>query len=478
MSSERGLLVGGRWKPGSAVTEVIDPAKGEAMGNTAVASPDDVAEAAQAARGAQPEWAALAPAERRDLLTRAADLIEERSGEIASILTSEQGKPVADALKEVRFGADVLRYYGEEATRLHAELRPSLDHADLRSLVEYRPVGVVGAIVPWNYPVDLWCWKVGAALAAGNAVVAKPPLETPLAVGRVAQCLLDAGLPDGLLSDLPGEATVGKALVENQGVGLISATASVDAGRAIVAASVRHLPRLLLELGGHSPFVVLDDADVEAAAVAATRRSFSNTGQICIAVNRVVVSQKVADDFADAVVEATDRIVVGDPSDPAVTCGPVTIPDVRKRTLRHLANATARGGRTLRGPTDSFDSAPGYFLSPIVVADVPSDADVMREETYGPLMPIHRVADDDAALAVANSLPYGLAAYVYGGDLGRAWRFADRLEFGMVGVNVNDTTELLAPFGGWKLSGFGSELGPEGLRNYTRVRHIRMRLPW
>lgn len=471
MSYDRGLLVGGRWTSGRRTVPVVNPANGGTVGHTAVAAADDVVAAVEAARAAQPDWAALAPGDRRNILSRAADLIEERATEISRVLTAEQGKPLADSRKEVLFTAEVLRYYGEEAMRLNAELRRSARLPDVRSLVEWRPHGVVGAIVPWNYPVDLWSWKVGGALAAGNAVVAKPPVETPLAVGMAAQCLIDAGLPAGLLSDLPGTGDVGAAVVSTPGIDMVSVTASVDTGRAIMAASAKRLTPLLLELGGHSPFVVLGDADVEAAASAATRRSFSNTGQICIAVNRVVVSDRVADDFAEAVKDVTDRIVVGDPSDPATTMGPATVDDVIARTTAHLEDATGRGGRLVRGSKPD-----GRFLQPIVVEDVPLDATVMNEETYGPLMPIHRVTDDVEALAVANGLDVGLAAYVYGTDLERLWRFAEQLEFGMVGVNVNDTTELGAPFGGWKLSGFGAELGPEGLRNYSRLRHIRMRL--
>jgi len=471
MSFDRGLLIGGHWEPGTSQEAVTEAATGVPVGHTAVANPADVARAVEAARRAQPAWAALAPGERRDILTRAATLIEERVDQISRTLTLEQGKPLADSRKEVLFSAEVLRYYGEEGMRLHSDLRRSARLPDVRSLVEWRPQGVVGAIVPWNYPVDLWSWKVGGALAAGNAVVAKPPLETPLAVGMAAQCLIDAGLPAGVLNDLPGGADVGSALVTIDGVDMVSATASVETGRAIAAAAAKRLTPLLLELGGHSPFVVLDDADIETAAAAAARRCFSNTGQICIAVNRVLVAERIADAFTEAVAAVTDRIVVGDPLHPSTTMGPATVRQVVERTRAHLEDATSRGARLVRG-----GESEGAFVQPIVVDHVPIEARVMNEETYGPILPIHRVASDAEALAVSNSLDVGLAAYVFGSDLERLWHFAEQLEFGMVGVNINDTTELGAPFGGWKLSGFGAELGPEGLRNYARLRHIRMKL--
>lgn len=469
MTHDRGLLIDGRWEPGTARVPVMEPATGEPAGETAVASSADVERAVAAARRAQPAWAAMAPGERCEVLTRAAGLIEERVDEISRTLTVEQGKPLPDSRKEVLFSAEVLRFYGQEGMRLHSELRRSARLADVRSLVEWRPHGVVGAIVPWNYPVDLWSWKVGGALAAGNAVVTKPPVETPLAVALAAQCLVDAGLPAGVLNDLPGGADAGQALVSS--VDMVSATASVDTGRAIAAAAALRLTPLLLELGGHSPFVVLDDADVEVAAAAAVRRSFSNTGQICIAVNRVLVADRVADEFADAVAAATDRIVVGDPLEPDTTMGPATVPQVVERTREHLHDAVSLGGWLVRG-----GGGEDLFLDPVVVDNVPLAARVMNEETYGPILPIHRVGSYEEALAVANGLDVGLAAYVFGRDLERLWRFAEGLEFGMVGVNVNDTTELGAPFGGWKLSGFGAELGPEGLRNYARLRHIRMKL--
>jgi succinate-semialdehyde dehydrogenase / glutarate-semialdehyde dehydrogenase len=474
--TDRTLYVGGEWTSGSTTVEVVNPATGSVIGTTAVADRATIEAAVADAHRGQAEWWRFGPASRRRVLHDAAAGIDAASEEIAWLLTREQGKPFRDSLKEVRFGAEVFRFYADEAMRLNAEVRPSYTDAEVRVLVERRPVGIVGAIVPWNYPVDLWCWKVAGALAAGNAVIVKPPLETPLAVGAVVRQLADVRLPPGVLSDLPGGAGVGQALVTTEGISLVSVTGSVATGRAVVRASAQHLPRLLLELGGHAPLVVLDDADVGDAAVAAARRSFSNMGQICIAVNRVIVAERVADQFADALAAAAVAARPGPTEDAETAYGSMTTADAKQRAVGHIDDAIARGATLIVGGGEPAELRAETHLEPAVLDRVPMDAALMNEETFGPVVGIHRVDTDERALDVANSLPYGLAAYVYSGSLERGWRFADRLEFGMVGVNVNDTTELSAPFGGWKLSGFGSELGREGLLAYTRPRSIRMRI--
>jgi acyl-CoA reductase-like NAD-dependent aldehyde dehydrogenase len=474
--SDRSLFLDGAWSAGAATVEVHNPATGELIGTTAVADGAAVAAAVTAAVTGRDEWWRLGPAGRRRLLHALADRIDEAAEDVAWLLTREQGKPFHDSLKEVRFGAEVFRFYADEAMRLHAEVRPSYANASIRCLVERRPVGTVAAIVPWNYPVDLWCWKVAGALAGGNAVIAKPPLETPLAVGAVVDLVEQVGFPPGVLADLPGGADVGKALVTTPDIGLVSVTASVATGQAVARASATHLPRLLLELGGHAPFVVLDDADVGEAAVAASRRSFSNMGQICIAVNRVLVTSRVADAFVEALEAVAAAARPGPTDDPETTYGSMTTPAAKQRALDHVEDAVGHGARLVVGGGDPPGLRPETYLQPAVLDRVPAEAAVMNEETFGPIVAVHRVADDEAALLTANSLPYGLAAYVYSGDTQRAMRFAEHLEFGMVGVNVNDTTDLCAPFGGWKLSGFGSELGREGLLAYTRPRTIRYRV--
>jgi len=291
--------------------------------------------------------------------------------------------------------------------------------------------------------------------------------------------LIDAGLPAVVLNDLPGTGPeVGSALAEHPGIAMISATASVPAGQSIMRAGAATLKRMSLELGGHSPFIVLDDADVEEAAAAAARRSFSNMGQICIAVNRILVSKPIHARFVEALVAETREIELGHGVEPGVLYGPVLNESVRTRVTRHIDDAVRRGGKLIAGGSipkgGIYDR--GFFFEPALVDDVPDCALAVTEETFGPLAAIRAVADDREALTIANALPYGLAAYVYSGDLERAWSMAEQIEAGAVGVNVNDTSELQAPFGGWKMSGVGRELGREGIEAYRESKHIKLRL--
>jgi len=479
MTRERDLFIDGRWRPARSGLRVAinDPATGEPVGSTAVGNAADIDLAVAAAERAFPGWAATHPDARARILHRAADLIAERLPAIAELLTREQGKPIPDAEKEIRFGVEVIRYYAEEGRRIGGDIRAS-SRADVRSLVVSAPVGVVGAITPWNYPVDIYAWKLGPALAAGCTLVAKPPPETPLAIGLVVQCFADAGLPPGVLNDLPGTAEAGAALAAHPKVRMMTVTASVAAGQSIMRSAADTMKRLSLELGGQSPFVVLGDADIAEAASAAARRSFSNMGQICIAVNRIVVADEAHDQFLEALAAETGRIKLGHGVEPGVAYGPVLHEGVRARTAKHIADALNRGGRLVAG-----GSAPkgaeydrGFFFNPTLIDGADDSALVMTEESYGPIAAVKRVRDDAEALTVANALPYGLAAYVYSRDLDRAWSFAERLESGAVAVNVNDTTELQAPFGGWKLSGLGRELGREGLMAFREPKHIKIRL--
>lgn len=477
---ERKLYIGGRWQDAAngETAEIRDPATGELVGTSAIASAEDVDLAVAAAKAAFPAWAALHPDQRARIMHRAADLIMERIDAIAELLTREQGKPVPDSRKEIAFGVEVIRYYAEEGRRVNGSIRPA-SRSDIRNLVISQPLGVVGGIIPWNYPVDLYAWKVAPVLAAGCVLVAKPPHETPLAIAMVVQCFEEAGLPAGVLNDIPGTGPeVGAALSAHPGIQAITATASVPAGQTIMRASAGNLKRMLLELGGQCPFIVLDDADPIEAAVAAARRSFSNMGQICIAVNRIIVAKGISARFTEALVEETRKIRLGHGVKPGVLYGPVLNESVRTRTKRHIEDAVHHGGRLLIGgdaPKDApFDK--GFFFNPAVIAEAAADALVMTEESFGPVAAVRTVADDREALQLANALPFGLAAYLYTGDLERGWAMAEQIEAGAVGVNVNDTSDLQAPFGGWKMSGFGRELGPEGLHGFLEKKHIKMRV--
>lgn len=475
---DRLLYIGGKWQPSVSgqSARIHDPATGELVGTSAIGEAADIDLAVAAARAGFEQWVRIHPDERAVILHRAADLIDARIDAIADVLTREQGKPLGDSRKEIAFGATVIRYYAEEGRRLGGTVRPS-SRADVRSIVTWEPVGVVGAIVPWNYPVDLYAWKVGPALAAGNAVVVKPPLETPLAVALFVTCFEDAGLPAGVLCDVPGALSAGSRLAEHPDVDMITATASTATGQAIMRSAASTMKRVSLELGGQCPFIVLDDADVAEAAAAATRRSFSNAGQICIAVNRILVAERLADDFADAVVEHARAIRLGHGIETGVTGGPTTTAAVIDKSRAHIAEAVGAGAVLRTGGQIPGGAAlsRGNFFQPTVLDHVPSSTLVMNEETFGPVVAIHRFHERTDVAALANSTRYGLAAYVYGADLDRAWGLAEKLHFGGVGVNINDISELQAPFGGWKMSGFGRELGVEGLTGFSQQRHIRLR---
>ena len=458
--------------------EIRDPADGSLVGRCALANAEDIDRAVAQALSAASGWSRTHPDERAAILHRAADGIGERLDEIATLLTREQGKPLCDSEKEIRFGIEVIRYYAEEGRRQFGTLRPS-SLPNVKNVVSYFPVGVVGAIVPWNYPVDLYCWKVAPALAAGCPIVVKPPPETPFAIQAVLECFVEAGVPAGVLANVTGDGPqAGAALARHSGVSCISATASVAAGQDIMRNAAGNLKRLSLELGGHAPFIVLPDADIEAAAKAAMRRSFSNMGQICITVNRILTHARAHGEFVEALVEETAKIELAPGLDPGTLYGPVTAASVIERSQRHIDDAVGKGARIIAGggPASSGRLKQGLFFQPTLLDGASLDSLPMTEETYGPVAAIRQCGSLDELLSVSNSLRFGLAAYVYSENLERAWALADRLEFGAVGINVNDTSELQAPFGGWKLSGFGRELGPEGLDAFLEPKHVKMRV--
>jgi succinate-semialdehyde dehydrogenase / glutarate-semialdehyde dehydrogenase len=477
--SERALLfIAGRWQESASgrLAEIRDPASGELVGHSAVARREDARAALEAAQSAFASWAATSPDERATLLHRAAALIRERSWEIARVLTLEQGKPLADAHKEITFACKVTEYYAEQGRRIAGEWRAT-SSTSVRSLVLRQPVGVVAAIVPWNYPIDLLSWKIAPALAAGCTVVAKPASGTPLATARVVRCFEEAGLPPGVLNLVLGPGgEVGDELVENPISRKVTITGSTATGRRVMTLAAQHIKRLTLELGGQTPLIVLDDADLDAVVPAAVRRSYSNMGQICIAVNRILVSQRIEDDFVSEFAERTRALRLGHGLDPDVYYGPLFDQPARERAQSHVDDAVERGATLAAGGRipGGAEYEHGWFFEPTVITQASPEMLVMREETFGPVAAITRIRSDDEAVKLANATPYGLAAYVFGRDLDRCLRIAERLEAGGVGVNVNDVTELQAPFGGWKESGLGRELGREGLDACLELKHIRI----
>lgn len=474
------MLIGGMWMEGFSGERALihNPATGEPVAEVPIGGREEARMALEAAQRAFPEWASTSAETRAALLHQAAALMRERVEELSRWLTLEQGKPIRDSRKEILMAAEVFDYYAEEGKRIFGEWIPT-GSQHIRSWVIRQPIGVAAVIAPWNYPVELLAWKIAPALAAGCTVVAKPASAAPIAASEMIRALHDAGLPPGTINLVLGPGrTVGAELVENPISRKIAFTGETETGRWIMEKAAHHIKRVSLELGGQSPMIVCRDADLEKAVAAAVRRAFSNMGQICISVNRIYVAEEIAEVFIKKFVERTRSLRIGNGLDPDVELGPMFSEEVRQRTRDHIADAVSKGARVLYGghEPDGEEFARGYFFLPTVLVDVDHSMRVMREETFGPVAPIMRFRTIDEAIALANDSPYGLAAYVFTRDLTTAFHVAERLEAGGVGVNINDVTELQAPFGGWKESGLGRELGRWGLESYLELKHIRLAL--
>jgi succinate-semialdehyde dehydrogenase/glutarate-semialdehyde dehydrogenase len=474
------MLIGGMWMEGFSGERALihNPATGEPVAEVPIGGREEARMALEAAQRAFPEWASTSAETRAALLHQAAALMRERVEELSRWLTLEQGKPIRDSRKEILMAAEVFDYYAEEGKRIFGEWIPT-GSQHIRSWVIRQPIGVAAVIAPWNYPVELLAWKIAPALAAGCTVVAKPASAAPIAASEMIRALHDAGLPPGTINLVLGPGrTVGAELVENPISRKIAFTGETETGRWIMEKAAHHIKRVSLELGGQSPMIVCRDADLEKAVAAAVRRAFSNMGQICISVNRIYVAEEIAEVFIKKFVERTRSLRIGNGLDPDVELGPMFSEEVRQKTRDHIADAVSKGARVLYGghEPDGEEFARGYFFLPTVLVDVDHSMRVMREETFGPVAPIMRFRTIDEAIALANDSPYGLAAYVFTRDLTTAFYVAERLEAGGVGVNINDVAELQAPFGGWKESGLGRELGRWGLESYLELKHIRLAL--
>ena len=455
---------------------IYNPANREPVALVAVAGRDEARQALQAANNAFPVWSGTASSKRAEILHQSARLVRERSDAIARLLTLEQGKPLKKAKVEVLSSADVLDYYAEEGKRNFGEW---IAGPKSRSIVLRQPVGVAALITPWNFPVDLLAWKVAPCLAAGCTFVAKPPSLAPLAATEFVRAVAEAGLPAGAANVVHGSGVVvGAELVENPISRKIAFTGETATGRAIMASAAAHIKRVSLELGGQSPFIVCPDADLQAAAASASQRAFSNMGQICISVNRIYVSEEVAEPFTEELVRRAERLKIGDGLKEDVDLGPMFSLKQRDKTKEHVADALEKGADLLTGGLEPEGEAfrKGYFYRPTVLAKADHRMRVMREETFGPVAPIMKFKTLEEAISLANDTEFGLAAYVFTSDLKTALQAAEGLEAGGIGVNVNNVVDLQAPFGGWKESGLGRELGHWGLDAYLETKHIRLGL--
>jgi len=471
----RQLLVGGRWVDAAAgaTFAVEDPATGEALCTVADAAADDGLAALDAAAGAFPAFAASAPRERSDMLRRAHDAVVEQADALALLMTLEMGKPLAESRAEVLYSAAFLRWYAEEAVRING--RVQVDEAGAgRIVTTSRPVGPCLLITPWNFPLAMGARKIAPALAAGCTAVVKPAVQTPLSMLALARILERAGLPDGVLnvvttSDGPG---VVAALLSDPRLRKLSFTGSTAVGRQLIAQSAEQVLRVSMELGGNAPFIVLDDADLDAAVEGALTAKMRNGGEACTAANRMLVHEAVAEEFAARLAARMGALRVGPGREAGVQLGPLIDARQRAAVAALVDDAVTRGARALCGGRAL--PGPGHFYAPTVLVDVPADAHILREEIFGPVAPVIPFATESEAVERANDTEYGLAAYVYTRDVDRAFAVADALEVGMVGLNQGLVSNAAAPFGGIKHSGFGREGGPEGIREYLDTKYLAM----
>jgi succinate-semialdehyde dehydrogenase / glutarate-semialdehyde dehydrogenase len=467
-----GLLIGGDWTPGrSGSLPVVDPATEEPIAEVAAASVEDARDAVTAAHEALPGWAATAPRERGEILRRGFESMMARAEPLARLMVLENGKALRDAKAEVTYAAEFFRWYAEEAVRNSGSLTTAPSGAN-RIMVKHQPVGVSVLITPWNFPAAMATRKIGPALAAGCTVVLKPAKETPLTALAVAGLLAEAGVPDGVLNVLttqhPGPMT--EAMLADPRVRKLSFTGSTEVGRMLLRTAADTVTNCSMELGGNAPFLVFDDADIDAAIEGAFVAKMRNGGEACTAANRFYVHDAVADEFSAKFAARLAALHVGPGLEDGVDLGPLVNSDTRSKVAGLVESAAKDGGRIVTG--GHAPGRRGYFYEPTVLDDVPPDAGILSQEIFGPVAPIVRFSATDEAIALANDTEYGLVAYLYSGDLRRALQVAEALESGMVGINRGVVSDPAAPFGGVKQSGLGREGAHDGLLEFTETKYI------
>ncbi len=470
------LYIGGEWRDGSKGTlSVEDPATGAPLCEVADASADDAKAALDAAVATGAEWSHHPPRDRGEILRRAFEAIIERKDELALLMTLEMGKPVKESLAEITYGAEFLRWFSEQAVRIDGRYAVA-PNGQGRLLTMKQPVGPCLLITPWNFPLAMGTRKVGPAIAAGCTMVVKPAQQTPLSMLMLVKILEEAGLPKGVLNLITASSASESTgpLIGDPRLRKLSFTGSTEVGRKLMEQASENLLRLSMELGGNAPFIVFEDADVDAAVQGALIAKMRNIGEACTAANRFHVADAVADQFAEKLADKIGSMKVGRGTEDGVEVGPLIDAKQREKVSELVEDAVGRGARALVGG-HSRDGA-GYFFDPTVLADVPDDAQLLKEEIFGPVAPLKGFVDEDEAVAAANDTEFGLVAYLYTNDIKRALRVVERLETGMVGLNQGMVSNPAAPFGGIKQSGFGREGGPEGIEEYLETKYVAVNL--
>src|SRR6478752_613457 len=471
------LLIGGNWVDARSGErfDVTNPATGELVGSVPDGSEEDVGAAIDAAAGALEGWKALPAIERARVLRRAADVIRERKDEIAAVMTAEQGKPLAEAAGEVEYSASFLEWFGGEAERVYGQVVPA-QNARNRVLVLRQPVGVVAAITPWNFPAAMMTRKLGPAMAAGCTSVVKPASATPLTAALVLRAIEDAGAPPGVVNLITSRSSgmVAETLFRDRRVRKVSFTGSTEVGKELIRLSAGQVKRLSLELGGHAPYIIFDDAPLEEAVDGLIASKFRNAGQTCVCANRTYVQSGIYDAFVSRLAEKVTKMVVGHGTTDGVTIGPMIDERAVDKSDEHVQDAIAHGARLVVGGErlSGGEYAGGSYYAPTVLDGVTPEMLISHEETFGPVAGVTRFETEDEAIRVANDSIYGLAAYFHTRDYARLLRVAEKLEYGIVGANSGIISAASAPFGGMKESGYGREGGSFGIDEYVDVKYV------
>ncbi len=466
--------IDGNWGPSSSgdTLTVTNPATGGTLGHVPAVSRTDVVRAVNAAHTALPDWRSRTARERSTLLRRWFDLCIAHQDDLAVILTSEQGKPLAEARGEIAYGSAFIEWFAEEARRVYGDVIPP-NTPGRRIVVIKQPVGVVAAITPWNFPNAMITRKVGAALAAGCTVVAKPASSTPYSALALAVLAERAGIPRGVFNVITGSAgVIGGELTSNALVRKLSFTGSTEVGRRLLEQCAGTVKKVSMELGGNAPFIVFDDADLDRAVAGVMASKFRNAGQTCVCANRIFVQDGIYDRFATLLAEAVRKQTIGNGLEPGVTMGPLIDEAAVEKVEEHIADAVAHGASVLLG--GHRHALGGTFFEPTILTSVPAGTKLMSEETFGPVAPLTRFSTEDEVIGLANDTEFGLASYFYTRDLARSWRVAEALEYGIVGINEGLISTEVAPFGGVKQSGLGREGSKYGIEDYLEVKYMHL----
>ncbi|PRQ02693.1 Succinate-semialdehyde dehydrogenase [NADP(+)] GabD [Enhygromyxa salina] len=469
-------LINGEWRdaPSGATFDVTNPATDEVIAKVPDGGAGQAVAAIAAARAALPSWRALPAAERAGPLAKLASLMLAKQDELAKLLTREQGKPLAEARGEISYAASFISWAAEEAKRVYGETVPA-SRTDQRILVLRQAVGVVAAITPWNFPAAMITRKLGPALAAGCTIIVKPAEQTPLSAFAIGELALEAGIPAGVLNIITGDsAAIGQAIFADPTVRKVSFTGSTAVGQKLMVAAANNVVRLSLELGGHAPFLVFDDADVDAAVIGAIKSKFRNAGQTCVCPNRFFVQDGIYDEFVAKLAAALEPLRIGSGLDEGVSVGPLIDDDAVAKVRDHVDDALSHGA-TLRLGGKIFSPESGLterFCQPTILEGVNASMKLNHEETFGPVAPIRRFTHEAEAIELANDSPYGLASYFYTRDNSRVWRVAEALEYGIVGANDGAPSTAQAPFGGVKMSGIGREGGRYVMHEYLNIKYV------